>query len=174
MQTIKKSDLPQALKEMLSTKRFVFFVGFMGSGKSSLAHEMAREIKVKFIDLDDYIAEHEERTVYNIITQDGEAYFRDMEKLYLGVLEDEVPGSVLVATGGGTPCFKGNMTWMNKKGHTVFLDVAEDVLYQRLLADRENRPLIGDLSDEALKTFISKTLAKRRKYYEKSRYVVGL
>ena len=61
----------------------IFLIGFMGSGKTILGRKLANILQHQFIDLDLYIEEHEGRTINQIFEEDGEDYFRNLERVYL-------------------------------------------------------------------------------------------
>ena len=58
----------------------IYLVGFMGSGKTTVGRRLAKKLGWKFIDLDEEIERYERRTVADIFRQDGEAYFRQLER----------------------------------------------------------------------------------------------
>jgi len=78
--------------------------------------------------------------------------------------------NIVVATGGGTACFFDNMEVMNKNGISVYIKTSPELLFSRLKDDARNRPLLTGQKD--LKTFITKKLAEREKYYKKSKYII--
>ena len=140
----------------------------MGAGKTTLGRALAQTIGIQFIDLDNHIEERFHKTIGQIFSENGEDYFRDLERRMLhevGEFEN-----VVISTGGGTPCFFDNVEYMNGQGTTVFLDVPEERLFIRLSIARNNRPLIKEKNDEELKSFISEQLGKRRPHYEKAQY----
>ena len=146
--------------------RPIFLVGYMGCGKSTIGRTVSRLSGVRFIDLDSYIENRYHATVREIFATHGEAGFRDIEHRML----HEVAGfeDVIVACGGGTPCFMDNMEFMNSCGTTVFLDTPIDRLHSRLMRGRHKRPLIADKSDDELLVFIREALAQRRPHYSKA------
>jgi shikimate kinase len=81
--------------------------------------------------------------------------------------------SFILSCGGGTPCFNENMTWMNKTGITIWLNEPLNVLASRLYAEKDKRPLIKDLSDADLQTFLSKKLAERESFYNQATYRIS-
>ena len=121
---------------------------------------------VPFIDLDNYIEQRFHITVKEIFAQRGEGGFRDVERRMLQEVADFE--DVIVACGGGTPCFFDNMEYMNSHGTTVFLNTPIDRLHSRLMRGRHKRPLIADKDDEELMTFIKEALAKRMEHYSKA------
>ena len=92
----------------------------MGCGKSTLGRSVAALTGWQFIDLDNYIEQRFHRTVKEIFAEYGEDGFRKRERAMLQEVADFE--NVIVACGGGTPCFFDNMEWMNRQGTTVFLD----------------------------------------------------
>ena len=79
----------------------------MGCGKSTIGKEVAEKMHLDFIDLDDYIVKKEKSNIQQIFEKYGEDYFRKIEKKSL--LEICEKDNLVVATGGGTPCFLKNM-----------------------------------------------------------------
>lgn len=146
----------------------IFLIGFMGSGKSTLGRALERTASVQFIDLDEYIERRYHANVRDIFAQHGEEVFRDRERRMLhevGEFED-----VVIACGGGTPCFFDNMAYMNSVGTTIFLDADIERLYARLLVGRHKRPTIANLDDEQLRRFISDSLERRMPFYSQCRH----
>lgn len=74
------------------------------------------------------------------------------------LLEVSEKANVLVACGGGTPCFGDNMSLMNSRGITVLLQTSHERLFERLKRGRHKRPLIAALTDEQLDVFIEEQL----------------
>ena len=149
----------------------IFLIGYMGAGKTTLGRALAREMQVSFIDLDWYIEERFHKTVRQLFEERGEDGFREIEKKMLHeVAEFE---NVIVATGGGTPCFFDNMEYVNTCGDAVFLDVDKEVLFRRLRIAKQQRPLLVGKTDDELRELIDTALAKRLPYYRKARYEIS-
>ena len=147
----------------------IYLVGFMGSGKSFTGKRLASLLNRNFIDLDTFIEEWQGLTIRGIFEQFGEPHFREIERQALQQMMGQ-PISV-IATGGGTPCFHDNMEWMNDHGLTIYLDTAQQVLFDRLKDGRAHRPLIKSMTDEGLKAFINTKLSERSQYYLQSSIV---
>lgn len=142
----------------------------MGCGKSTMGRALASELNMTFIDLDSFLEEKYFRTIPQIFAEEGEESFRKKER---NVLEEVCAfDNVIVATGGGAPCFFDNMDLMNNSGSCIFLDVEISSLVYRLIHAKTERPLIKGKSPEELYVFIEELLAKRRPFYEKARYVL--
>lgn len=147
----------------------IFLIGYMGAGKTTLGKAFARSMGLTFIDLDWYIEERFHKTVRQIFAERSEEGFRELEKRMLHEVADFE--DVVIATGGGTPCFFDNVEYMNQKGETVFLDVSQEVLFRRLKVAKQQRPLLAQKNDEELKAFIADALGKRLPHYSKAKHV---
>jgi shikimate kinase len=147
----------------------IFLIGYMGSGKTTLGKAYARAMQLQFIDLDWYIEERFHKTVQELFEERKEDGFREIERNMLHeVAEFE---NVIIACGGGTPCFFDNMEYMNGKGETVFLDASPEVLFRRLKIAKSKRPLLMDKSDEELMDVIQNALRVRIPFYSQAKYV---
>ena len=149
----------------------IFLIGYMGSGKTTLGRAFARKCGLGFIDLDWYIEERLHKTVSEIFAERGDEGFREIEcKMLHEVGEYE---NVIIACGGGTPCFFDNMDYMNRTGQTVLLDASNEVLFRRLKIAKAKRPLLADKTDTELMDVILDGLQKRMPYYSKAQYKLG-
>lgn len=140
----------------------------MGSGKTTLGRALSVATGRRFIDLDHYIENRFCCSVRDIFQQQGEDKFRQIERNMLHEVADFE--DVIVACGGGTPCFYDNVDYMNEHGITVFLDTPIERLHSRLMRGRAKRPLIADKNEEELKTFIIKALEQRMPFYSKANH----
>lgn len=119
----------------------IYLVGFMGSGKSTVARALARHLGWRAEDLDDLIEAREHRTIPEIFAQHGEPYFRAVEKDLLEVLRPM--RHVVVATGGGTFAEPESRALMLMDGAVVWLDVPLHDLIPRIPLDGR-RPLAAN------------------------------
>ena len=141
----------------------LIFVGFMGSGKSTLGKRVANKIGKPFIDMDDRLEETFGCSIRDYIEEFGLDSFRQEESELLRIIMSE-PSSV-IATGGGTPCSKGSMEWMRKHGIVVHLSVSPKVLAKRLEGNCENRPLLANVNSNELERTIGRQLLVRASSY---------
>jgi len=146
----------------------VFLIGLMGSGKSYWAKKMSKWIKSAGYDLDDLIEMNEEKTIAEIFSEDGEDYFRKTETKLLKWFKEKK--KYVLATGGGAPCFNENMQWMKKEGIVIWLDESLDVLVQRLIKEKEHRPLISKLNEQQIASFLQEQLTNRFSFYQQANY----
>jgi shikimate kinase len=135
--------------------RRIVILGFMACGKTTVARELARQLECDFIDLDSFIAERHGRSAAQIIQQDGEDHFREIETL---ALRDALQNNKarVIALGGGTWTTPANRTLTALHDcETVWLDVPFEVCWQRISSSESNRPLAPD-RETALARFESR------------------
>lgn len=141
-----------------------FIVGYMASGKTTFGRELAENLGVKFIDLDQYIETKTSKTITELFNEIGEEGFRNLEKEHLAGAAQEEEDFVL-ACGGGTPCFHDNMDFMNRNGITVFLETSTPVLISRLQQQNSERPLVAGKTDEEIREKVLAQLCQRLPHY---------
>jgi shikimate kinase len=140
----------------------IFLIGFMGCGKSYVGQALADKLGYYFIDLDSAIEASAGKKIIDIFNDEGEAVFRTMETDTLHKIYRE---NTVISTGGGTPCFADNMSWMKSRGLTIFLNPSIDIISERLKKEKSKRPLIAAVPDDELKNHIYKLYLQRLPYY---------
>src|SRR5207248_9678402 len=93
----------------LQMNRRIVILGFMGCGKTTVARELARQLECSFVDLDSFVTQLHGRSPAEIIQQDGEDSFREIETLALRDVLQEKHARV-IAVGGGTWTIPANRT----------------------------------------------------------------
>ncbi|MDT3415200.1 shikimate kinase [Brevibacillus aydinogluensis] len=122
----------------------VIFVGFMGTGKTTVGSALAKDLGIPHRDLDEAIAEREGCSIPELFATKGEQYFRDAESAMLRELLQEKPQ--VLTTGGGAVLRPENVRLMLSEGTVIALSAAEEELIRRLARDT-GRPLIaGDVA----------------------------
>jgi shikimate kinase len=144
----------------------IFLIGFMGSGKSTTGKKLASMLDWSFFDLDREIEEAAGMKIPEIFSAKGESYFRTIESESLRNLSSV--GQAVISTGGGTPCFDGNMEFMLKTGLTVYLRLTPRQLKNRLAGSSKARPLIENIERDKLEDYITKKLNEREMWYAKA------
>jgi shikimate kinase len=132
---------------------------------------LSQKLNLPFFDLDEQIVNAESKSIAEIFARDGEEYFRLKEKEVLHIIT-ESHSTFVMSCGGGAPCYFNNIEYMNQAGPTVWINASIDTLFERLLKEKEQRPLLKGLSDDALKMFIKKKFADRKIYYEQAGMVI--
>ncbi len=150
----------------------IVLMGYMASGKSSVGRLLARDLQMEFVDLDDYIEGEQQKSVKSIFSEHGEIFFRKLEHKMLSQVLDGKENLVL-STGGGTPCYSGNMdTILEKSDHSIYLQLSIPALVERLKKEKDQRPLVRNIKDEDLPEFVGKHLFERRAYYARAKHIV--
>lgn len=121
----------------------IFLIGFMGSGKSTIAVHLSEELNLPYIEMDRAIEEQEEMSIPTMFSQYGESYFRSKESQFLKNITTES----VVSTGGGVVITEENQKYLSQ-GTVIFLQASWETIVSRLEYD-EDRPLWkGDLADK--------------------------
>ncbi len=151
----------------------VVLLGYMGSGKTSLGKLLAKELNLRFIDLDAYIEAELGETIPTIFEDRGEIFFRKTEHTMLKkVLEEQ--DNFILSTGGGTPCYSGNMDLiLENSDHSIYLQLTIPSLVERIKNEKEQRPLVKHLKNEDLPEFVGKHLFERSPFYSHAKHVVA-
>jgi len=149
-----------------------FLMGFMGSGKTYWGTRWAKSSGLHFFDIDEMIERAEGKTASDIFAQQGEEYFRDLETEVLRSFEGQQ--NAIIATGGGTPCFNDNISWMNKQGTTIYLRSSPEKIFERLRREKQKRPLVKHLKDEELLFYITEKIKERDFFYNQTKIILDV
>jgi shikimate kinase len=148
----------------------IFLIGFMGSGKSTLGHQLARKLGFQHVDMDRLIEETAGMTIPGIFREYGETVFRKWEKdILIELCKRE---KVVISTGGGAPCHSDLIGIMNQNGTTIYIELSPEVLRTRLVHSKTERPLIKGKSEPELLAFITGKLKEREPFYRKAKYTI--
>jgi len=147
----------------------VYLIGMMGSGKSTVGRKLALRLGYEYYDLDEQMEESSGRTISEMFEEDGEEAFRFFESMAMKNIA--MLDNLVLATGGGAPCFHDSMKLMKRTGPTIYLKADINFLASRLVQS-EGRPLIDGLSGDALKKKLEELMTERKPYYEKAKFTV--
>ncbi|MFL0353514.1 shikimate kinase [Xanthomarina sp. GH4-25] len=152
----------------------IILLGYMASGKSLIGSELAKILKINYIDLDQFIEEKEGKSIQKIFLEKGEIFFRKIENSYLKEIISS-KDDLILSLGGGTPCFSNNLELLkeNKDVTSFFLNVPVNELARRLMNDKSNRPLVAYVSDQNdMLEFVGKHLFERLPFYNQANYKI--
>lgn len=138
----------------------------MACGKTTFGRALARATGRTFIDLDFYIEQRFRMPITRIFAERGEHEFRRMESAMLretGEFEN-----VVIACGGGTPCFNGNMDYMLGRGNTLFLETSPEQIVRRLVENSSRRPLMAGKTPDEIRRAVDDGLASRMTFYSRA------
>jgi shikimate kinase len=124
--------------------RRIVIVGFMGCGKTTVAEGLARRLGCNMMDLDSFITEREGRSPAQIIHQDGEPSFRQIETQALSDVIKNGEAQV-IALGGGSWTVEANRALVTQHNClSVWLDAPFELCWERIAANATIRPLAPD------------------------------
>lgn len=144
----------------------IIITGFMGTGKSVVAKELARKLKMKFIDMDRIIEEGQGMSIADIFSRYGENYFRQQENKLVKELSQKE--NMIIATGGGTLLSSDNTRILGQRGQIICLYADSRTIYNRVKR-RNNRPL---LKGENVLSEIDRLLEERKKIYDNIKWKI--
>jgi len=146
-------------------RKNIVITGFMGTGKSVVAKELARKLKMEFIDMDRIIEERQGTSIADIFAGYGKKYFREQENKLVKELSKEE--NKVIATGGGTLLSSDNARMLGQAGEIVCLYADSQTIYNRVKR-KNNRPLLkGDVLSE-----INRILEERKKIYDNIKWKI--
>ncbi|MGV3556737.1 shikimate kinase [Larkinella arboricola] len=151
----------------------IFLVGMPSSGKSTLGKRLARQLGYRFVDTDKLVIQQEGgRSINDIFRTDGETYFREVENRVLRTIQPD--SRLVVATGGGMPCFHDNMAYIKTAGFSIFLDVSPEQLLERMQRhSQDDRPLFKRQDPTLLENLRQKYTDRRNFYLQADLTVSG-
>ncbi len=150
----------------------IILVGYMGAGKTTLGKALAASMGRVFHDLDWLIEERTGKTIPQIFAEQGEDGFRQIERQTLTEAVDE--DGLVLAVGGGTPCFFDNIDVMNRRARTVYLQASPETLMAHIRMGGTKRPLVDGKSDSELIEYIRQSLSEREPFYNRANYKVTI
>ena len=146
----------------------IILIGYMGSGKTTIGKNLAKQKKYKFVDTDEMIVEQQRRSINEIFVIVGEQAFRDMETAFLRQLIAEKKEHMVISTGGGMPLRAENRQLLSHLGKVIYLKASPKTIYKRIKGDT-TRPLLQ--CENPMKR-IEEMIAEREPLYEQGATIV--
>ncbi len=138
----------------------IFLTGFMGVGKTTMGKSLAENLNYTFVDLDLEIEKDASRTISDIFKEEGEPYFRNLERSILLKIIKSKPSKIVIALGGGTICNLNNHVNILQNGISVYLKKDWNCIWSNI-KKLSNRPLLVAKSERELKQLFE----KREQFY---------
>lgn len=138
----------------------IILIGFMGVGKTVVGKSLAKNLNIKFIDMDNEIEKRENKIISDIFKESGEEYFRELENELLKELLKE--DNIIISTGGGIITKQENIDILKQERKVVFLDANVKTIQKNVSKEIDKRPLlkqsenIAETIDNLLKKRINK------------------
>ena len=147
----------------------IFLIGFMGTGKTTIANALNRKYDMKIVDMDADIEQEQNMAISDIFANKGEEYFRDLETKLVYDLQNR--DNVVVSCGGGAVLRQENVQAMKKSGKIILLNATAETILERV-KNSHNRPLLeGNKNVEYIRQLMSK---REDKYNSAADYVVDV
>jgi len=135
----------------------IILIGFMGSGKTTVANILAKKLNLEVIEIDQLILKKSGKSINQIFSEDGEMRFRELEiKMAKSLAKKD---KCIISTGGGVVINKINIDYLKENGKIIFLKTSLSEVKKRLKNDKV-RPLFKN------KKFIKKMFDFRQALYE--------
>ncbi|MBR90325.1 MAG: hypothetical protein CMO66_03515 [Verrucomicrobiales bacterium] len=147
--------------------RNLALVGFMGTGKSTVGRQVARDLHFEFVDTDVLIEGQAGVSIPEIFSQSGEEEFRRMEHdVVVGLAQRE---NLVIATGGGLVTDSANVEALKAHSLVVCLWANPETIWQRCRG-QTHRPLLNDPEPQAR---IRELLAAREPHYRQADIIIS-
>ena len=148
----------------------VFLIGMPGAGKTWWGSRLALKYSLPFIDLDTFIEQQENVGIPALFASYGETGFREREHIALQKLLADLTFKGIVACGGGTPCFAGNMELMKTAGVVIYLRTAIATLINNMNNSAAERPMLKGKDDPA--GYLADLLKERQEFYGQAHFIL--
>ena len=143
-------------------KKNLVLTGMMGVGKSTIGKNLAKQLSLRFIDIDKIIEKKDGLSINRIFKTKNEAYFRKLEN-DISLQELQKNGSV-ISLGGGAFLNKSIRNCVKKTAISFWLDLNIEELVKRLNRSKK-RPL---LFNKNIRETVSKIYMERKKTYNEA------
>ncbi|SES89195.1 shikimate kinase /chorismate mutase [Natronincola peptidivorans] len=170
-------EIQQLYKEImrisrkLQSKRLfpysIALIGFMGTGKTTVAMDLSEKLEMEYVDVDILIQEKMEMTIGEIFENYGEGYFRKIEKDTIKELSQR--NNIIISSGGGAVLDQENIINLKKNCKVVLLKAAAETIIKRIKGDN-TRPLVkGKMHLEHIKDLLDQ---RKAAYHEAADIII--
>ncbi len=148
----------------------IALVGYMYAGKSTIGKRIANILDYSFEDTDKLVEQMCNSTIENIFQHQGEVLFREKEREVLFNLLTK--NNLVIATGGGLPCYKDNMSLIKQNCNSIYLHLSPSQILSRSAKSKQKRPLLEKVKKEDRLTFIEESLKSREPFYKQADIII--
>jgi shikimate kinase len=141
----------------------VFLIGYRGTGKTSVARELAARLRIDWVDADDVVERDAGKNIAAIFAEGGEAGFRDSEMRVVETLSRK--RRAVIALGGGAVLREENRRVISGAGPVVWLTASVDTILERVAADSSTTSRRPNLTTGGGRAEIEVLLAIRTPLY---------
>ncbi len=144
----------------------IVLIGVRGSGKSTVGNKLAARLKMRFVDTDVLIEEHQGIPISDIVKSYGWDHFRKIEK---GVIEEiSKDDHLIIAPGGGAVLNPDNVNALRRNGFIIWLKADQQTLLKRMNEDPRTNTRRPTLTGKGTLEEIEETISEREPFYEKA------
>jgi shikimate kinase len=141
----------------------IFLIGYRGTGKTSVARELASHLAYHWVDTDDLIEQMTGKTIASIFADESEAGFREWEsRVVTAVIRKR---RTVVALGGGAVLREENRQAICATGPVVWLTASVETILERVAADSTTASRRPNLTTAGGRAEIETLLAIRTPHY---------
>lgn len=144
----------------------VYLIGFMGTGKSTVARMLQKLYQFQVVEMDETIVRNQGMPISQIFQEYGETYFRDLETELLKNIQHTE--GMVISCGGGVVLRKENVENMKKNGTIVLLTATPETVLKRVKYDEKRPMLRGKKNVDA----ISDLMEQRKVHYQNAADIV--
>jgi shikimate kinase len=149
----------------------IFLVGYMLCGKTTVSKKLANKLNFDFIDTDSFIENNVHYTINDIFEKFSQDVFRKIEhNTLLDIIKKD---NIIVSTGGGMPCFNDNMQIIKENGISIYLQMNANEIFSRLKLSKHPRPLLKNLKEDEILSFIENDIKERERFYLQSNIITS-
>lgn len=148
----------------------IALVGYMCAGKTTVGKRIANILNFSFVDTDTLVEQKCNSTIEAIFQQKGETFFREQEReMLLNLLSKD---NIVIATGGGMPCYKNNMSLIKQSCKSIYLRLSAPQIFSRSTMSKQKRPLLEKIKKEDRLAFIEQSLKSRESFYNQADIII--
>ncbi len=145
---------------MAKESKIIAIIGLMGVGKTTLGVKLAEKLGYYFVDLDQEIEDQQRKQINEIFAQNGEKYFREIEKeIIKEIIKRDEP--MVLALGGGAFMEEETRKILLEKSFVIWLKAPIDVIMHRI-GNKNNRPLLNNVDKRQV---LQELMEKREPFY---------
>lgn len=135
----------------------IVLIGYRGTGKSTVGRLLAARLGREFVSTDAEIVKRAQRTIPEIVAQQGWDYFRDLESDICRELASR--DHLVIDTGGGAILRAQNVEALKKDGTVFWLTASVETIAKRIGGDNQRPSLTGTKSfvDEIQDVLLERT-----------------
>lgn len=142
----------------METNKNIFFIGFMGCGKSTMARLLSEKTGMELVEMDETIEAEAGMTINKIFEMHGEEHFRNLESQLIERIAEK--GGAVVSCGGGAILRPQNVEMMKENGIIVYFSATPETIYKRV-RHSTNRPLLnGNMNVEYIASLMEMRLPR--------------